>query len=574
MPAEPVQIVQIEEDENVFRLNEEGLAGVLAQVPPESKVAVVAVAGAFRTGKSFLLDLFLRYLRAGSEVTASDDWMLVNGKYLEGNVNPFPKSVGGGVVRQGADAGFSWRGGRDRNTTGIWLWGEVFVRQLPDTGEDIAVLLMDTQGMFDSRLTQMLTACIFGLSTLISSHQIYNVQNRIQEDNLQHLALFTEYGRIAHSKQQEAEGRDSEGRRSAAFQRLEFLVRDWQEFEGLEEDELREKIPEMKTYLHEVLETESREHKDLRDVREHIEDCFDDVGAFLLPHPGFEVVNPNFDGDVEKIRKPFRTLCTAYCERTFGTDLVAKKVDGRYIHGGELLHLIKAYVNTFHEATAFPEAKTLLAATSEANDRNAKEAALKSYKEEMDHECKKGYIAAADLDAHNQLCRESALSKFDSIATMGPADDIAKYRGELLAEMDDFFQDYIERNASRDPFRNLEYYAMPLAVGGSSYFASIMISIFCFKPKTTEWDYELGDICTSVNDFLQDIYQLVWLVTLCYIVYKTNGAWSRLKDIFGFVRHAAADPEQRAAMMADGAAMLRASQSAMQADGKKGLKRE
>ena len=45
------------------------------------------------------------------------------------------------------------------------------------------------------------------------------------------------------------------------------------------------------------------------DVREHIEDCFDDVGAFLLPHPGFEVVNPNFDGDVEKIRKPFRTLC-------------------------------------------------------------------------------------------------------------------------------------------------------------------------------------------------------------------------------------------------------------------------
>merc|ERR1719240_2079785 len=164
--------------------------------------------------------------------------MLVNGKYLEGNVNPFPKSVGGGAVRQGADAGFSWRGGRDRNTTGIWLWGEVFMRQLPGTDEEIAVLLMDTQGMFDSRLTQMLTACIFGLSTLISSHQIYNVQNRIQEDNLQHLALFTEYGRIAHSKQRQAEGRDEADRhRSAAFQRLEFLVRDWQEFEGLEEDE-------------------------------------------------------------------------------------------------------------------------------------------------------------------------------------------------------------------------------------------------------------------------------------------------------------------------------------------------
>ena len=42
-------------------------------------------------------------------------------------------------------------------------------------------------------------------------------------------------------------------------------------------------------------------------------------------------------------------------------------------------------------------------------------------------------------------------------------------------------------------------------------------------------DYELGDVCASVNDFLQDIYQLVWLVTFIYVIYKTNGAWSRLK---------------------------------------------
>jgi hypothetical protein len=42
-------------------------------------------------------------------------------------------------------------------------------------------------------------------------------------------------------------------------------------------------------------------------------------------------------------------------------------------------------------------------------------------------------------------------------------------------------------------------------------------------------DYEFGDVCKSVSDFLVDIYQLVWLVTLAYVVYKTNGAWSRLK---------------------------------------------
>ena len=64
-------------------------------------------------------------------------------------------------------------------------------------GEKFAVLLMDTQGMFDNESTMTLTAQIFGLSTLVSSFQIYNVDKRIQEDNLQHLALFSEYGRMA-----------------------------------------------------------------------------------------------------------------------------------------------------------------------------------------------------------------------------------------------------------------------------------------------------------------------------------------------------------------------------------------
>ena len=51
-------------------------------------------------------------------------------------------------------------------------------------------------------------------------------------------------------------------------------------------------------YLSQVLETESRNHADLRVVREHIQSCFNTVDAFALPHPGFEVADPNFDGDV------------------------------------------------------------------------------------------------------------------------------------------------------------------------------------------------------------------------------------------------------------------------------------
>ena len=40
--------------------------------------------------------------------------------------------------------GFSWRGGAERDTTGILLWSQVFRVKTPN-GEEIAVLLMDTQ---------------------------------------------------------------------------------------------------------------------------------------------------------------------------------------------------------------------------------------------------------------------------------------------------------------------------------------------------------------------------------------------------------------------------------------------
>ena len=45
--------------------------------------------------------------------------------------------------------GFHWRGGADRDTTGILMWSKVFEVKLP-TGKDVAVVLMDTQGAFDS----------------------------------------------------------------------------------------------------------------------------------------------------------------------------------------------------------------------------------------------------------------------------------------------------------------------------------------------------------------------------------------------------------------------------------------
>lgn len=96
------------------------------------------------------------------------------------------------------------------------MWSEPFKRTLPN-GSQAAILLMDTQGAFDSHSTVRDCATVFALSTLLSSVQLFNIMQDIHENDLQHLQMFTEYGRLA---MEESESRP--------FQNLLFLVRDWQ----------------------------------------------------------------------------------------------------------------------------------------------------------------------------------------------------------------------------------------------------------------------------------------------------------------------------------------------------------
>jgi len=114
-------------------------------------------------------------------------------------------------------SGFSWASGVDRNTSGIVMWNDVFLHDCEDTGDKLAIFLMDTQGLFDNNTSANDNSRIFALGTLISSFQIFNLFNQIQEDQLEYLLFATEFAKFS--------AKDNQNKAIKPFQNLMFLVR-------------------------------------------------------------------------------------------------------------------------------------------------------------------------------------------------------------------------------------------------------------------------------------------------------------------------------------------------------------
>lgn len=259
--------------------------------------------------------------------------------------------------------GFSWRGGSDRVTTGIYVWSDIFLHDYAN-GRKVAIILLDTQGTFDSHSTVKDCATVFALSTMLSSVQIYNLSQNIQEDDLQHLQLFTEYGRLALA---------NTGRKP--FQKLMFLVRDWSfPYEAEYGTVGGEKI------LKKRLEIHDKQHADHQSLRRHIQECFNEISCFLMPHPGLNVAtNPNFKGSLQDIESDFKTSLLDLIPEVLAPEhLIVKEINGQKVKARDLVQYFKSYLNIF-KSEDMPEPKTMLLATAEANNLNAVAAAKELY---------------------------------------------------------------------------------------------------------------------------------------------------------------------------------------------------
>ncbi|XP_002730796.1 atlastin-2-like [Saccoglossus kowalevskii] len=439
--GQPIQIVQTDADNHTFLLDEEALESVLLQDHVRNKkVVVLSVAGAFRKGKSFLLDFILRYLHRGGQ--NGNDWLGNDDEIL---------------------AGFPWRGGSERDTTGILIWSEVFVCPGPD-GQEVAVILMDTQGAFDSQSTVKDCATVFALSTMTSSVQVYNLSQNIQEDDLQHLQLFTEYGRLA-----------MESNDAKPFQSLLFLVRDWS-------------YPYEAPYgfaggnaaLDKRLKLSDKQHEELQQVRKHIRSCFQKIGCFLLPHPGLKVAtNPNFDGRLSDIDDDFKSQLKELVPLLLSpSNLVVKQINGTEVTARALVEYFKAYIQIY-QGDELPEPKSMLQATAEANNLAAVANAKDTYNKEMELVCggDKPYLNPHDMDITHERCRENAIALFTNLKKMGGDEFSLQYAHKLESELEDIYENFCKHNDSKNIFNAARTPATFFSVMIIMYFLSGIFGI-------------------------------------------------------------------------------------------------
>lgn len=210
------------------------------------------------------------------------------------------------------------------------MWSEIFTHDF-ENGEKVAIILLDTQGVFDSRTSIKDSTTIFTLSLLLSSVQCYNVKEQIKEDILQHLDLFTGIGRIALEQTNEM-----------PFQKLIFIVRDWP-FAYENEYGWQQNL------TNEIMNGNDEQTTDMIEMRNRIKSSFKDINTFLMPFPGVTVAQAkHFNGNLTQIDSEFIKYLKVLVPSLLAPEnLVLKEINGQKVRAQDLIHYLQAYINLF-----------------------------------------------------------------------------------------------------------------------------------------------------------------------------------------------------------------------------------
>jgi len=298
----PIQLLSIDPSGN-FILHDEALT-MIKNI--KKKIAIISVAGQYRTGKSFLLNRLLG--RQG-------------GFELGSTINPCTK--------------------------GLWVWNKPV-----NVTNDLQAIFLDTEGLASFARNAHIDMKIFAMSLLMSSYFVYNSMNAIDEKALEQLGLVVSLSKYIHINSHPGNISEDLDEYAAYFPFFMWVVRD---FSLILTDSLKQSMTD-RQYLENALrpvdtskmaDTESAALKN--EIRGKLTTFFKERDCVTLVRP---VVDEKKLREIEKmpyteLRLEFQKKMDLLVKKVFN-NLRPKMIDGQPLTGEMYANLLEQYVAAFN----------------------------------------------------------------------------------------------------------------------------------------------------------------------------------------------------------------------------------
>eukprot|EP00742_Colponemidia_sp_Colp-10_P003322 GILJ01003537.1.p1 GENE.GILJ01003537.1~~GILJ01003537.1.p1 ORF type:complete len:897 (+),score=138.74 GILJ01003537.1:235-2691(+) len=322
----PLQLVSTENGE--FKLNEEAIR-IISQI--EGKIGVISVAGLYRTGKSFALNILLDRVGEGYGF----------------EVGPTVKAC----------------------TQGIWIWG----RPIRDEERDITYILLDSEGTGSFERDPTHDSKLFALVVLISSYFVYNSVGVIDEGAIHNLSLVANLSKNIQLKAREEANQQTDDYALAAHTpKFLWLLRDF----ALDLVDVDGHRITPQQYLElALMDQDNSRLTDNNRIRHAIVHFFRQRDCVTLVRPVVEEgqIRNLSRMSLNQLRPEFQQQVKQLREKVFG-EVEPKQHLGRYINGRMLMGLLRQYVQAINTG-AVPNISSAWDSVVEAECSNAKTAA-------------------------------------------------------------------------------------------------------------------------------------------------------------------------------------------------------
>jgi len=324
-----------------------------------NSIGVVGVAGLYRTGKSYLLNLLT-----------------------------------------GCGSGFEVGSTVNACTKGIWIWSEPTY----NAEKNIYVYYMDTEGLGSTTRTSTHDSRIFALTLLLSSYFIYNSRGVIDGQALEDLSLVASLTNVIQSKSSGAVSDSNSGIGGAShdsyFPIFVWVLRD---FTLKLEDDKGKKI-NSNQYLENCLKPQSGFSEAIatkNQIRRLITDSFRERECVTLVRPAEDenVLRNLSQYSLNDLRPEFHKQMKSFLNRV-SSNVRPKQVMGRSLNGEMFATLVESYAEALNSGEV-PEVHSAWSRVISTQCAEAKQAAMENYDKTLPqviHKAKRGDKGAEGAD--------------------------------------------------------------------------------------------------------------------------------------------------------------------------------